>query len=61
MISMNDEKATNSNNIEPTPEQRESGLTLAQKPSQQFGLSILLGILTILLLAATYYYGIIRF
>lgn len=61
MISMNDEKATNSNNIEPTPEQRESGLTLAQKPSQQFGLSILLGTLTILLLAATYYYGIIRF
>lgn len=61
MIAMNGEKATSSNNIEPTPEQRESGVTLAPKPSQQFEISIVLGTLTILILGASYYYGIIRF
>jgi len=32
-----------------------------KKPAFQFGLSVGIGILTIISLAASYYYGIIRF
>lgn len=53
ITTMNTEKATNS--------QKESKQELNQKTSVQFSLSIVLGILGILLLAASSYYGLIRF
>jgi hypothetical protein len=33
----------------------------AQKPAFQYGLSITIGVLTILVLSVSYYYGIFRF
>ncbi|WP_250124152.1 hypothetical protein [Chroococcidiopsis sp. CCMEE 29] len=48
---MNTEKGTNPNKTEPNP---------TKNPSLQFGISVSLGVLTILLLAASYYYGIIH-
>ncbi|MBW4561019.1 MAG: hypothetical protein KME32_07630 [Mojavia pulchra JT2-VF2] len=58
---MTTEKATNPKNVSTTSQQRESKQELNQKTSVQFSLSIALGIITILLLAATSYYGLIRF
>lgn len=60
IIAMNTEKATNSNNSSPTPEQREGDLNTAKQPSLQFGLSIAVGVLTIIIAAASFYFGIIH-
>jgi hypothetical protein len=49
MTAMTTDEATKSNNTEP-----------AQKASLQFGISIAVGVLTILLLAASYYFGLIH-
>jgi hypothetical protein len=41
--------------------QHESKEELNQKTAAQFGLSIALGVITIILVAATAYFGLIRF
>jgi len=55
---MTTEKATNSNKIESTQQQGGSELNPAKSPSLQFGISVAIGVLTILLLSATYFFGI---
>ncbi|YAG06362.1 High light inducible protein [Nostoc sp. DSM 114167] len=58
---MKTENITNSNNIERTTLEGGSKEALNQKTSIQFLLSITLGVLTIVLVAASAYYGLIRF
>jgi len=50
---------TNSSVTKPTSQ--ESDLNPTQKPSVQYGLSIAIGVITILLLASTYYLGIFHY
>lgn len=52
ITAMEHQKSTNPNKLESNP---------AQKPAFQYGLSISIGVLTILLLSISYYYGIFRF
>jgi hypothetical protein len=49
---MESQKSTNANKLESNS---------VQKPAFQYGLSISIGVLTILLLSVSYYYGIFRF
>ncbi|WP_017317418.1 hypothetical protein [Mastigocladopsis repens] len=58
---MTTNKSTNSNNAVSTSEQRESKQELNQKTSVQFVISVTIGVLTIILVAASAYFGIIRF
>ncbi|MBC1220113.1 hypothetical protein GNF10_12085 [Nostoc sp. UCD121] len=58
---MNTEKITDSNNTERTTLEGGSKEALNQKTSVQFILSTSLGVLTIILVAASAYYGLIRF
>jgi hypothetical protein len=58
---MTTDKATNSNNAVSTSNQSESKQELNEKTSIQFGISITVGVLTIILVAASAYFGIIRF
>ncbi|MDZ7969359.1 MAG: hypothetical protein RM368_31180 [Nostoc sp. DedSLP03] len=58
---MKTDNITNSNNTEQTTLEGESKEVLNQKTSIQFLLSITLGVLTIVLVAASAYYGLIRF
>ncbi|BAZ19870.1 hypothetical protein NIES4073_07430 [Kalymmatonema gypsitolerans NIES-4073] len=57
---MTTDKATNSNNAVSTS-QHESKDELNKKTSVQFGISVTVGVLTIILVAASAYFGIIRF
>ncbi|MDZ7958064.1 MAG: hypothetical protein RMY34_09200 [Aulosira sp. DedQUE10] len=58
---MTTEKANNSQNIaSATSEQSESKKELNQKTSVEFSVSLVLGVLLIILLAATAYYGLVR-
>ncbi len=54
------EKAMNPNKTEPTQNQRETDLNPQKNPSLQFGLSISIGVLTIIIFAAAIYSGIIH-
>jgi hypothetical protein len=58
---MNADKITDSNNTERTTLEGGSKEALNQKTSVQFILSTSLGVLTIILVAASAYYGLIRF
>ncbi|MFN6525520.1 hypothetical protein [Nostoc sp. ChiSLP03a] len=58
---MKTDNITNSNNTERTTLEGGSKEALNQKTSIQFILSITLGVLTIVLVAASAYYGLIRF
>ncbi len=58
---MNTDKITDSNNTERTTIEGGSKEALNQKTSVQFILSTSLGVLTIILVAASAYYGLIRF
>ncbi|MEJ6482240.1 hypothetical protein N0Y54_13065 [Nostoc punctiforme UO1] len=58
---MNTDKITDSNNTERTTLEGGSKEALNQKTSVQFILSTSLGVLTIILVAASAYYGLIRF
>ncbi len=49
-----------SNNIKPTPDQRESELNSAKSASLQFGLSVAVGVLIIVSATAAFYFGIIH-
>ena len=60
-MTMTPEKTKNLSNIESTPPESESKQATNKNASWQFTISVTLGLLTILLLAASYYYGIIRF
>ncbi|WP_332987482.1 hypothetical protein [Scytonema sp. PRP1] len=57
---MTTNKATNSNNTVSTS-QHESKEELNKKTSVQFVTSVTIGVLTIILVAASAYFGIIRF
>jgi uncharacterized membrane protein len=58
---MTTEKAKNSKNIaSATSGQSESKKELNQKTSVEFSVSILIGIVVIVLVAATAYYGLVR-
>ncbi|MCC5638414.1 hypothetical protein LC593_21755 [Nostoc sp. CHAB 5844] len=57
---MQTENITSSKNTESTIQQ-ENKQELNQKTAVQFSLSIALGVITIILGAATAYYGLIRF
>jgi cobalamin biosynthesis Mg chelatase CobN len=58
---MTTEKTQNPQNIaSATPEQSESKKELNQKTSVEFSVSVVLGVLLIILLAATAYYGIVH-
>jgi hypothetical protein len=54
------EKAMNPNKTEPTQNQRETDLNPQKNPSLQFGLSISIGVLTIIIFAVAIYSGIIH-
>ena len=41
-------------------EQRESAMNEVKKPSSQFILSTSVGVITIILIAVTYYYGLVH-
>ncbi|MGV0105288.1 High light inducible protein [Nostoc sp. DSM 114160] len=58
---MKTDNVSNSNNTERTTLEGGSKEALNQKTSIQFLLSITLGVLTIVLVAASAYYGLIRF
>ena len=58
---MTTNKPTNSNNTVSTSQEGESKQELNKKTSVQFGISVTVGVLTILLVAASAYFGIIRF
>ncbi|MDZ8035986.1 hypothetical protein [Nostoc sp. DedSLP04] len=58
---MKADNINNSNNTERTTLEGGSKEALNQKTSIQFVLSITLGVLTIVLVAASAYYGLIRF
>lgn len=57
MTAIKTEKAMTSNNIKPTPDQRESD---PKSASLQFGLSIAVGVLIIVSATAAFYFGIIH-
>lgn len=57
---MKTEETTNPHQSESTPVQHDSETPLPQKPSFLFIVSTSLGVLTILILAASAYYGIAR-
>ncbi|MBD2448437.1 hypothetical protein H6G76_14975 [Nostoc sp. FACHB-152] len=57
---MNTESFKNSQTTE-TAMRHESKEELNQKTAAQFGLSIALGVITIILVSATAYFGLIRF
>jgi hypothetical protein len=61
MTTMATQKTTNSSKTKLTSQESESDLNLTQKPSVQYGLSIAIGVIIILLLATTYYLGIFRY
>lgn len=52
---MTTEKSMNSNKIESNSQHQDE---LKKNPSLQYGLSVAIGVLTILILSATYYFGI---
>ncbi|MBN3873957.1 MAG: hypothetical protein HWQ23_27915 [Nostoc sp. JL33] len=58
---MKSDNVTNSNNTERTTLEGGSKEALNKKTSEQFLLSIALGVITILIAAASAYYGLIRF
>jgi hypothetical protein len=58
---MTSDNVSNSNNTERTTLEGGSKEDLNQKTSVQFLLSTSLGVITIILVAATAYYGLIRF
>jgi hypothetical protein len=58
---MTSDNVSNSSNIERTTLEGGSKEALNQKTSVQFLLSTSLGVITIILVAATAYYGLIRF
>ncbi|MCC5659990.1 hypothetical protein LC608_24030 [Nostoc sp. XA010] len=58
---MNTDNVTNSNNTERTTLEGGSKEALNKKTSAQFLLSISLGVITIIIAAASAYYGLIRF
>jgi hypothetical protein len=58
---MNTENVTNSNNTERTTLEGGSKEALNKKTSAQFLLSTSLGVITIILAAASAYFGLIRF
>jgi hypothetical protein len=58
---MKTDKETKSNQPGKGFGQSETPSDPVKKPSWQFAISITVGVLTILLLATSYYYGIIRF
>jgi len=58
---MNTQSPTNSNNSGSTFQEQESKEALDKKTSVQFGLSLSLGIITIILVAATAYYGLVGY
>jgi hypothetical protein len=60
MTAIKTEKAMTSNNIKPTPDQRESELNSAKSASLQFGLSVAVGVLIIVSATAAFYFGIIH-
>ena len=57
---MNIEKITKANGSKAMNEQRESAMNEVKKPSNQFILSTSIGVITIILIAVTYYYGLIH-
>lgn len=54
-------KAMNSNKVDSTQRQHQNEQDSTPSASFQYGLSVTIGILTILLLSATYYFGIFSF
>jgi hypothetical protein len=58
---MNTQNPTNSSNSGSTPQQQESKEALNKKTSVQFGLSLSLGVITIILVAVTAYYGLVGY
>ena len=61
MTIMATQETTNSSKIKPTSQESEGHLNASQQPSIQYGLSIAIGVITILLLASSYYLGIFRY
>jgi hypothetical protein len=51
-------KAMNSNKIEPNQQQHQSEQERTPSAPFQYGLSVAIGVLTILLLSASYYFGV---
>lgn len=51
-------KAMNSNKVDSTQHQHQSEQNSTPSSPFQYGLSVTIGVLTILLLSATYYFGI---
>ncbi|GAX42301.1 hypothetical protein NIES4075_33020 [Tolypothrix sp. NIES-4075] len=58
---MNTENQTNSPNISANSQPYESKEELNERAPTEFGLSVTLGVITILLIAATAYLGLIKF
>jgi cobalamin biosynthesis Mg chelatase CobN len=58
---MTTDKSTNTNNTVSTTEQHENKQELNQKTSVQFVTSVTVGVLLIILVAASAYFGIVRF
>ena len=61
LLAMTSNKATNSNNTVSTSREGESKEELNKKTSVQFVISVTVGVLTIILVAASAYFGIIGF
>ncbi len=57
---MNTENKANSNNISPNSAQPETKEELNERAPTEFGLSVTLGVLTILIIAASAYFGFVR-
>ena len=57
---MNTENKANSNNISPNSAQPETKEELNERAPTEFGLSVILGVLTILIIAASAYFGFVR-
>jgi hypothetical protein len=58
---MNTENQTNSPNISANSQPYETKEELNKKAPFEFGLSVALGVITIILIAATSYLGLVRF
>jgi hypothetical protein len=58
---MNTQNQTNSPNISANSQPHESKEELNKKAPFEFGLSVALGVITIILVAATSYLGLVRF
>lgn len=54
------EEITKTNRSKTMNEQRENAINEVKKPSSQFILSTSIGVITIILIAVTYYYGLIQ-